>query len=68
MGTLSDRELQVFGLIGQGRSTRQIAETLHLSVKTIESHNEHIKQKLSLDSAAELAHRATQWVESGRTG
>jgi len=68
MDALSDRELQVFRLIGQGRSTRQIAETLHLSIKTIESHREHIKQKLSIRSAAELAQRATQWVETGQTG
>ena len=68
LDTLSDRELQVFRLIGQGRSTRQIAETLHLSIKTVESHREHIKQKLSIESAAELAQRATQWVETGRTG
>jgi DNA-binding NarL/FixJ family response regulator len=63
---LSDRELQVFLLIGQGRSTRQIAETLHLSIKTIETHREHIKQKLMVGSATELAHRATRWVETGR--
>jgi len=68
LDALSDRELQVFRLIGQGRSTRQIAETLHLSIKTIESHREHIKQKLNLESAPELARRATQWVETGRTG
>jgi len=68
LDALSDRELQVFRLIGQGRSTRQVADTVHLSIKTIESHREHIKQKLRLDSAAELAHRATQWVETGRTG
>jgi DNA-binding NarL/FixJ family response regulator len=67
LNALSDRELQVFRLIGQGRSTRQIAETLHLSIKTIESHREHIKQKLSIESSAELAQRATQWVETGRT-
>jgi DNA-binding NarL/FixJ family response regulator len=65
---LSDRELQVFRLIGQGRGTRQIAATLQLSIKTIESHCEHIKQKLVLTSAVELTHRATQWVESSRTG
>lgn len=64
LSVLSDRELQVFRLIGQGRTTRQIAEALHLSVKTIESHREHIKQKLNLDSSAELAQRATQWVEN----
>jgi DNA-binding NarL/FixJ family response regulator len=66
LDALSDRELQVFRLIGQGRTTRQIAETLTLSVKTIESHIEHIKQKLALESAAELAQRATQWVETNR--
>jgi len=66
--TLSDRELQVFRLIGQGRTTRKIAVTLARSVKTIESHLEHIKNKLALGSAAELAQRATQWVETGRTG
>ena len=63
---LGNRELQVFRLIGQGRSTRQIAETLHRSIKTIESHREHIKHKLTIDSGAELARRATQWVETGR--
>jgi DNA-binding NarL/FixJ family response regulator len=62
---LSDRELQVFRLIGQGRTTRQIAATLSRSVKTIESHLEHIKNKLALGSAAELAQRATHWVETG---
>jgi DNA-binding NarL/FixJ family response regulator len=66
LALLSDRELQVFRLIGEGRSTRQIAEALHLSVKTIESHREHVKQKLKLESSAELAQRATQWVEIGR--
>ena len=64
--TLSDRELLVFRLIGQGRSRRQIAATLHLSIKTIESHCDHIKQKLRFESAGELTHRATQWVETGR--
>ncbi len=60
MERLSDRELEVFGLIGQGRGTRQIAEQLHLSVKTIESHRAHIKEKLSLKNATELVHRAIQ--------
>ena len=55
----------MFRLIGHGRGTRQIADTLHLSIKTIESHCEHIKQKLNVESAAELAQRATQWVETG---
>jgi len=64
LDALSDRELQVFRLIGQGRTTREIAGTLKLSIKTIESHREHIKQKLSISSAAELVQRATQWVET----
>ncbi len=68
LDALSDRELKVFRLIGQGRSTRQIAETLHLSIKTIESHREHIKGKLRIESNANPAQRATQWVETGRTG
>ena len=68
LATLSDRELQVFRLIGQGRTTRQIAEILTLSIKTIESHLEHIKNKLNLTSSVELAQRATQWVETGRNG
>jgi DNA-binding NarL/FixJ family response regulator len=58
MERLSDRELEVFGLIGQGKGTRQIAEHLHLSVKTIESHRAHIKEKLSLKDANELVHTA----------
>ncbi len=63
---LSDRELEVFRWIGQGRGTREIAETLSLSVKTIESHREHIKNKLGIQTAAQLAQRAAQWVETGR--
>jgi DNA-binding NarL/FixJ family response regulator len=58
---LSDRELQVFRLIGEGNGTRQIAEKLHLSVKTVESYQAHIKEKLSLRSARELTQRAIQW-------
>jgi DNA-binding NarL/FixJ family response regulator len=68
LNTLSDRELQVFRLIGEGRSTRQIAGSLALSIKTIESHLEHIKNKLIIQSSAELAQRATRWVETGRAG
>ena len=60
MERLSNRELEVFGLIGQGRGTREIAEQLHLSVKTIESHRAHIKEKLNLKNATELVHRAIQ--------
>ena len=68
LSVLSDRELQVFRLIGEGKSTRRIAKALHLSIKTIESHREHIKNKLAIETAPELAQRATQWVETGRTG
>jgi DNA-binding NarL/FixJ family response regulator len=66
LAALSDRQLQVFRLIGQGQTTRQIAESLGLSVKTIESHREQIKHKLTLETSAELSRRATQWVETGR--
>jgi len=62
---LSDRELEVFELIGRGYSTRRIADALHLSVKTIETHRAHIKQKLKLGNATELVHRAFHWVEAG---
>lgn len=60
---LSDRELEVFCLIGQGHGTRQIAEELHLSIKTIESHRAHIKEKLNLRNATELVQHAIQWRE-----
>ena len=63
---LSDRELEVFELIGQGQGTRQIAERLHLSTKTIESHRENIKRKLKLENAVELLQQAIQWVQSER--
>ncbi len=59
---LSDRELQVFELIGRGMGTRQVAETLHLSVKTIETHREHIKAKLHVANSTKLLQCATQWV------
>jgi len=58
---LSDRELEVFRLIGEGQGTRQIADALHLSVKTVESYQAHIKEKLSLRSARELVQHAVQW-------
>lgn len=58
---LSNRELEVLGLIGRGYSTAQIAECLHLSVKTIESHREKIKRKLGLGSGIELTRLAVQF-------
>ena len=60
---LSDRELEVFRLIGEGRSTREIAESLNLSIKTIETYRAHIKEKLSLKNASELTRSAVSWVE-----
>lgn len=62
--TLSLRELEVFELIGRGHSTREIAEQLHLSVKTIETYRAHIKEKLQLRSGTELMQRAIHWVEN----
>ncbi|UCE99333.1 MAG: response regulator transcription factor [Planctomycetota bacterium] len=61
---LSDRELEVFHLVGQGYRTQQIAEKLHLSVKTIETYRAHIKEKLNLTDAAELLQYAIRWVTS----
>jgi DNA-binding NarL/FixJ family response regulator len=63
--TLSDRELEVFRMIGEGRSTRQIAEELHLSVRTVEAYREYIKEKLNLKNATELVQHAFQWVHTG---
>lgn len=60
---LSDRELEVIQLIGRGLSTREIASSLNLSVKTIESHRAHIKEKLNLRNATELVQFSVQWVE-----
>ena len=62
VNALSDRELQVFSLIGRGFGASRLATELHLSVKTIETYQAHIKQKLGLQSAAELSEKATRWV------
>jgi len=59
---LSDRELEIFQLIGNGFGTRQIAEKLHLSVKTIESYRESLKQKLQLKDRSELVQQAIHWA------
>jgi DNA-binding NarL/FixJ family response regulator len=61
LSALSDRELEVFRSIGDGRSTRQIAEELHLSVKTVETYQAHLKEKLALRSGRELIQLAIQW-------
>lgn len=59
---LSNRELQILQLIGKGMATRDIAHQLHLSVKTIDNHREHIKSKLSLKNANELVQFAVRWM------
>jgi DNA-binding NarL/FixJ family response regulator len=61
IASLSDRELEVFQLIGDGHGTREIAGQLHLSIKTVESYQAHIKDKLSLPSARALMQRAIEW-------
>jgi len=63
IGLLSNRELTVFRMIGQGLKTSQIAEKLHLSVKTIESYRSHIKDKLKLNNGIDLLKYAIQWVQ-----
>jgi DNA-binding NarL/FixJ family response regulator len=65
---LSDRELEVFRMIGAGNGTRQIAEALHLSVKTVETHQAHIKEKLFLRTARELVQYAVEWSLTEKGG
>ena len=65
---LSDREFEVFQLIGQGESTREIAAHLHLSVKTVEVHRLNIKKKLKLQTATDLVRHAVRWLETERSG
>jgi DNA-binding NarL/FixJ family response regulator len=64
---LTDRELEVFRLIGEGHGTRQIADELHLSIKTVESYQAHIKEKMLLRNGRELVQRAIQWNVGNKT-
>ena len=64
---LSDRELEVFRRMGEGQSTRQIAEDLHLSVKTIETHQARVKEKLSLRTSRELVRYAIECAVAEKT-
>ena len=64
--TLTNRQLEIFRLIGEGKSTSQIAEQLHISVHTVETHRENIKRKLNASNASELSRQAVQWVLEGR--
>jgi DNA-binding NarL/FixJ family response regulator len=61
---LSDREFEVFQLIGQGQGTREIAQHLHLSVKTVEVHRANMKQKMQLKTGAELVRFAIRWTDA----
>ncbi len=61
---LTDREFEVFQLIGRGKGTREIAEALHVSVKTIEAHRQNIKEKLKCQTAPEMVRYAVRWEES----
>jgi DNA-binding NarL/FixJ family response regulator len=68
IAVLSDRELEVFRRIGEGRGTREIAQELHLSVKTVETYQAHIKEKLALRSGRELIQHAIQWKINEQVG
>ena len=65
MACLSDRELEVFKMIGNGSSSREIAEQLHLSIKTVETYRAHIKEKLGLRNGVQLVHMAVQNLRDG---
>ena len=64
MENLTDREFEVLQLLGAGKGTREIAEQIHLSPKTVEAHRANIKRKLALKTGAELIRYAVRWVES----
>jgi DNA-binding NarL/FixJ family response regulator len=63
---LTDRELEVFQLIGEGKGSREIAGMLNISVRTVDAHRAHIKEKLELRDSTELVHHAIRWVETGQ--
>ncbi len=63
--SLSDRELEVFHYIGQGKTTKEIAYFLNLSIKTVETYKSHLKAKLQIRDSTELMHRAVEWEISG---
>ncbi len=64
---LSDRELEILELIGKGRDVREIAKALHISTKTVETHRAHIKEKLGLPNARQVARFAIQWLAQQQT-
>ena len=63
---LTDRELEVFELIGRGRSTREVSDQLHLGVSTVDTYRARIKAKLHLENSSQLCHEAIRWVSSGQ--
>lgn len=64
LDVLSERELQIFNLIGSGYSTKEIAAKLHVSPKTIDAHRDHIKRKIGVSDNTRLVHRAIEWALS----
>lgn len=68
VASLSDRELEIVNLIGSGLLTREIAVRLHVSVKTVETHRAHIKDKLNLRNATQLVQFCVRWVEENNAG
>lgn len=62
--SLTDRELEVFALIGRGQTNSRIADLLHLSVRTVETHRDNIKAKLGVQNSVQLVQRATLWAQS----
>jgi DNA-binding NarL/FixJ family response regulator len=64
LSRLTDRELEVFEMMGRGKTTRELADALHLSTKTVDAHRMHIKEKLNLRSVAEVMQHAVRYVES----
>jgi DNA-binding NarL/FixJ family response regulator len=63
---LSDREFEVFQLLGDGKSTNQIAESLHISTKTVDVHKSHIREKLGLEDSSAVLRHAIRWAETKR--
>lgn len=68
VAALSDRELEIVNLIGHGMLTREIATQLHVSIKTVETHRAHIKDKLNLRNATQLVQFCVRWVEENNAG
>jgi DNA-binding NarL/FixJ family response regulator len=66
IASLTDRELEVFQLIGRGQTTREIGSRLHLGASTVETYRARIKTKLNLENATQLSHEAVRWVQSNQ--